>query len=70
MTKRNQLAADRVDALLRLIADSGASAAGEVPAEYVEALQMTREVRQANEVAQAHRENREPPSFSNAGGRS
>jgi len=62
MTTRDQRTAEQVAALLRMIADSGASPAGAMPgASYVEALADTTAVDDPRAVAQAHREGNGPP---------
>jgi len=67
MTTRDQLTAEQVDALLRMIADSGGSPAGAMPGvAYVEALADTAAVDDPRAVAQAHREGNAPPDVGGA----
>lgn len=62
MPTRTQLAAERMQALLRMIAEGGASGPGNLPpAKYVEALNGVGTLGKVREVAQAHKQGSPPP---------
>lgn len=62
MTTREKLTAEKVDALLQMIAESGASPAGEMPGQaYAEALANAASLDDPRAVAQAHFEGTAPP---------
>lgn len=62
MTTRDQLTAERLDALLRMIEESGATKAGELPPEgHARGLRRVRELGESGRVAEAHAEGRGPP---------
>lgn len=61
MPTRAQLTEEKVQALLAMIKESGASTKGNMPpVKYIEALFGVAEIGEANDVAHAHRNN-EPP---------
>lgn len=64
MTTREQLTFERMAALLSMIEENGATAAGSTPRPGdVKALQDAWKLGQPEEVRQAHKKNNTPPKF-------
>ncbi|WP_187347771.1 hypothetical protein [Haloplanus rubicundus] len=62
--RRDQILMERFNALIRLIEQDGASAAGDLPpADYLSALRSVNSPEQHREIEEAHREGRGPPDF-------
>lgn len=69
MNREYTLNAQKVEALLTMLTESGASAAGQLPsAKYLDAIRRVEEPGRADEVAAAHREGRGPPDNAGNGG--
>lgn len=70
MTTREQLTAEKLNRLLEMIADDGATQAGEIPPrEHVVCLLCSPDTDHTRRVAQAHREGRGPPEETPANSR-
>lgn len=59
---RAQLANERVDALLRLIAEDGTTPPGQAPAEHAAAIRDAEQLGRPDEIADAHSQGRGPPA--------
>lgn len=68
MTTREQLTFERFQALISMMAQDGATPAGEMPRPGdLEALQQAHELGQAGQVREAHANNNAPPDFAGGG---
>lgn len=69
MTTREQLTAERLDALLTMIENDGVTPPGEAPpAEHIRAIRGAGRRGEPDEVARAHRNGNGPPDFAGGSG--
>jgi len=63
MTTREQITHEKVEALLEMIAEEGATKSGDIPTPHIRELSQSKELTHAREVREAHAKSNRPPGL-------